>query len=175
MRDDIREELREELRDFEARHDYAEMFLDSSIALQIKALRLQRGWSQEELADHSEMHQSQISAMEQVTFSSWTLKTLKQLARAFDLRLRLTFETFGTLVDEYADQSRQGWERPSFESDPAFSGKPAAPAAGGSNVLPFRTDQAVAAEEEPMPRRRGPRMADGGVQVDLSQTATGHG
>lgn len=120
MKDEMREKLRGEFRDCEARLDYADMHLDSSIALQIKALRLQRKWTQEELAKKAGMHQSQVSEMEQVTHSSWTLKSLKPLARAFDLRLHVSFESFGSLLDEYVNQSRTGWERHSFADDPAF-------------------------------------------------------
>lgn len=121
MKDEMRERLREEFQDYEARHDYADLHLDSSIALQIKALRLQRGWTQKELASRAEMHQSQVSEMEQVTHSSWTLETLKRVARAFDLSLKLSFESFGTLLYDYINQSGERHRRPSFEDDPAFS------------------------------------------------------
>jgi transcriptional regulator with XRE-family HTH domain len=116
-----REEFREELQDHEARHDYADMFLDSSIALQVKALRLQRKWKQRELASRADLHQSQISDMEQISHSGWTIETLKKVARAFDLTLRVRFESFGTFLDEYVEQNREGFERPSFDQDPAFA------------------------------------------------------
>jgi len=119
--DETREMLREEFREPEARHDYADMFLDSSIALQIKALRQQREWSQEKLAERSGLKQSQISAMEQVTFQSWTLRTLRKLARAFDLALTVRFESFGWLLDDTISGNRKKLERPSFEEDPAFA------------------------------------------------------
>ena len=119
-----REMLREEFRDPEARHDYADLFLDSSIALQIKALRQQRGWTQEELAQRAGLKQSQISAMEQVTFSSWRLKTLRELATAFDLTLAVRFESFGWLLNDALSTRREAPERPSFEEDPAFTAPP---------------------------------------------------
>lgn len=120
--ENTREALREEFREPEARHDYADMFLDSSIALQIKALRQQRGWTQEELAERASLKQSQISAMEQATFSSWTVKTLRKLAKAFDLALTVRLESFGWLLDDALSVSRKELERPSFEQDPAFNG-----------------------------------------------------
>lgn len=119
--DETKEMLREEFREAEARHDYARLFLDSSIALQIKSLRLQRDWTQKELAEEAGLHQSQISKLEQISSSSWTLETLKKLAKAFDLRLRVSFESFGTLLDEYVSQNRERFERPSFANDPAFA------------------------------------------------------
>lgn len=126
MTDNMRAELKEEFMHPEARRDYAEMFLDSSIALQIKSLRLQRGWSQEKLAEEAGLHQSQISKYEQVTHSGWTLETLKKVAKAFDLSLRVSFESFGTLLDEYVKQSRSHLERDSFADDPVFHGQPEA-------------------------------------------------
>lgn len=120
--DEMRDSLREEFQEPEARRDYAEMFLDSSIALQIKALRQQRGWTQQELAARAGLKQSQVSAMEQASFSSWTLRTLRKLAKAFDLALTVRFESFGWLLDDALSSSREALERPSFAADPAFAG-----------------------------------------------------
>lgn len=113
--------LLEECKDPDARRDYAEIFLDSSIALQIKALRLQRGWSQEMLAEKAGMKQSRISAMEQANYSSWSITTLRRLAHAFDLALVVRFESFGALLDDVTSVSRAALERPSFVDDPAFN------------------------------------------------------
>ncbi len=115
-----KEMLRSEFHDPEARHDYADIFLNSSIALQIKALRLQRGWSQETLAEKAGMKQSRISAMEQATYTGWSLRTLRRLAKAFDLALEVRFESFGTLLNEATSVSRDTLERPSFSNDAAF-------------------------------------------------------
>lgn len=60
--------------------------------------------------------------MEQVDYSSWSLSTLKRLARAFDMRLRVTFESFGSLLEDYGQLGREALERPSFKDDPAFKG-----------------------------------------------------
>jgi transcriptional regulator with XRE-family HTH domain len=115
-----KEALRSEFHDPEARHDYADIFLNSSIALQIKALRLQRGWSQETLAEKAGMKQSRISAMEQATYTGWSLRTLRRLAKAFDLALVVRFESFGTLLNEATSVSRNALERPSFSNDTEF-------------------------------------------------------
>jgi len=116
-----RDTLREEFKDPIARHDYAQIFGDSSIALQIKSLRLQRGLSQEELAALAEMKQSRISAMEQASYSSWSIRTLRRIAKAFDVALVVRFESFGRLLDYVtAPDKRKALERPSFPDDPAF-------------------------------------------------------
>lgn len=118
--DDIKEILAEEFKDKEARSQYAEDFLNSHIALQIKTLRQQRGWSQTQLAELAGKHQSQISAMESVDFSAWKISTLQKLAEAFDLALTVNFESFGNFLDEATRLGREDLERPSFADDPAF-------------------------------------------------------
>lgn len=117
-----RQRLLDEFHDPEARREYAEDFLDSSIAFQIKALRQQHDWTQQDLADRAEMKQSRISAMEQVDYSRWSLKTLRRLAEAFDLALVVRFESFGALLDDIVGLSRKSLERPSFDDDPVFHG-----------------------------------------------------
>lgn len=109
-----------EFKDQEARRDYADSFLSASIALQIKVLRQQRGWSQKKLAERAGMKQSRISALEDVDYSSWSVTTLRRLAEAFDLALRVEFNSFGELLDEVDNLSRKALERPSFDEDDAF-------------------------------------------------------
>lgn len=118
--EEIRKSLADELKDPEARRDYSDEFLSSYIALQIKTLRQQRGWSQAELARRSGLKQSRISAMEQADYSSWNLRTLQRLAAAFDLAFVAGFESFGRMLDSMTSISRASLERPSFGEDPAF-------------------------------------------------------
>ncbi len=92
--------LREEFQDKEYRHAYADEFLNSWIATQVKVLREQRGWTQEELASEVGMKQSRISLLENVHYSAWSLNTLKRLAQAFDTILKVSFETFGTRLTD---------------------------------------------------------------------------
>jgi len=115
-----REALIAEFKDPEARRDYADSFLDSAIALQIKALRLQRKWSQKELAERAGMKQSRISAMERADYSRWSLSTLRRLAYAFDLALEVHFESFGTFLDNTLSLTQERQERCSFSDDPVF-------------------------------------------------------
>ena len=139
--DNIREVLRQEFKDKEARHDYADEFLNSYIALQIKTLRLQRGWSQKELGKRAGMKQSRISAMEQADYESWSVQSLKRLAQAFDIALAVHFESFGEFLGQMTSLSRAALERPSFEDDPVFraDAEVNAGSAGDSMaVVPFR-------------------------------------
>jgi len=110
----------EEFQDEEARHIYVDEFLNTKIATQIKVLREQRGWTQGELAKRAGMKQERICLLEDVNYSAWTLSVLRRLAQAFDLRITLTFEDFGSFLEEFAGFNRESLERISFSGDPVF-------------------------------------------------------
>lgn len=84
------------LGDKEYAHTYMESAVDSRIAMQIKALRDQNEWSQERLGAETGMKQERISVLESVNYSSWSIATLRKLARAYDLVLNVSFEEFDT-------------------------------------------------------------------------------
>ena len=117
---DVVDRLKKDFSDPEYRHIYDEGFLNSSIATQIKVLREERNWTQALLADSSGMNQSRVSELEDVNFNSWTIRTLRKLARAYDLRLKISFEEFGTLLHDFRNLNRAGLTRRSFASDPEF-------------------------------------------------------
>ncbi len=106
--------------DAEYRYAYAEDFSNTYIATQIKVLRDQRGMTQEGLAEAIGTKQSGISRLENVNYSSWKTETLRKTARALGVRLRISFETFGSLLGEDAEFSRESLKRPKFEDDLAF-------------------------------------------------------
>lgn len=124
---DLADKLKKAFKSKEYRHAYADEFLNTSIATQIKALREQeqRKWTQAELGSrvNPPMKQTRISVMENVNYSSWSINTLRKLAEAFDLRLRVSFESFGSLVEEIEQFNRKALERPSFDDDPVFAGR----------------------------------------------------
>ena len=112
------------MRDFynsEFRHEYTDQFLQIRVASQIKALREQRGWTQQYLAERSNMKQSRISAMEDVHYSSWNVRTLRRLARAFDVALNVEFKSFGArLLEDMEPFGREALEAVPFDEDPVF-------------------------------------------------------
>jgi len=108
------------LNDKEYRHTYANERLNGLIATQIKVLREQRVWRQEDLAANAEMHQPMISRYENVNYSSWSIKTLKQLALAFDVILEVKFRSFGDMVRGVDEFSRESLQVPKFSDDPFF-------------------------------------------------------
>lgn len=116
----ISDALRVEFRDPEYSEGYAESFLNSYVATQIKVIREQRGMKQSDLARQVGTTQTAISRIENVNYSSWNIKTLKKLARAFRVRLMVSFETYGTLVDEIGRFNREALQRTERDRDPGL-------------------------------------------------------
>jgi transcriptional regulator with XRE-family HTH domain len=115
--------LLDKFHDFVYRHTYIDEFVDAYIATQIKVLREQRDWNQTVLAEKAGLHQSQIVTYEDVNNASWTLRTLKKLAKAFDLVLVVRFESFGKVLPEIGHLERERLIRESFSDDPVFSSR----------------------------------------------------
>lgn len=109
--------LRRSFRDDEYRYGYVESFLDAFIAAQLRALRLQRGWEQEDVAKRMGTKQSAISRLENVNYSSWSISTLKRLAKVFGVRLKVSFEEFATLPTDIENFKTSALERRQFEHD----------------------------------------------------------
>jgi transcriptional regulator with XRE-family HTH domain len=130
--------IREEFEDEDARYAYVEAHLNASLAAQIKALRGER--TQEELASMAGTKQSGISRFENANHSEWKTETLRKLARAFGLRLRISFEEFGTLIPEIENFKDAVLKRRRFENDPVFGTAneqppgPQAPAGGNEKA-----------------------------------------
>jgi transcriptional regulator with XRE-family HTH domain len=109
--------LRKNFRDREYAEEYAKSFLNAYVATQIKVIREQRRLTQAELGDHIGTTQAGVSRYEDVNYSSWSLRTLMKIARAFDVRLSVSFEPYGTLPDEVVRFDRAALERESREED----------------------------------------------------------
>lgn len=129
---DVVDRLKKDFKDSDYRHIYGEGFLNSSIATQIKVLREEREWTQARLAEEAGMNQSRISELEDVNFNSWTIRTLRKFAKAFDLRLKISFEEFGTLLHDFKGLNRKSLSRKSFAVDPAFKEPQPEPALKGT-------------------------------------------
>ena len=80
--------------DAEYAHAYIDELQDQMIAAQIRVIREQRGWSQEELGERAGMAQARISLLESGDYSAFTVATLRKLARAFDVGLNVCFAPF---------------------------------------------------------------------------------
>lgn len=120
---EYQDQLKGEFRDEEYRYSYAEDFLNTWIATQIVTLREQREWNQAQLGELIGTKQPGISRLENVNHSNWKVDTLKRLARALGVRLNISFETFGTLIEQDEKFGREYLKRPKFEDDQAFAPK----------------------------------------------------
>jgi len=110
--------------DREARYGYMDDYLDSYLGMQIRVLRESREWTQTELGDRADMKQTRISLLESMNYSDWSLDVLRRLAKAFDLRLVVKFEDFGSFIPEFfEDFDRQNLRRRPFDKDLVFSKK----------------------------------------------------
>jgi transcriptional regulator with XRE-family HTH domain len=132
-------DLKENFGDPEYRQAYAEDYLNTWVATQIQVLREQRDLSQEEFAELIGTQQPGVSRLENVNHSSWKTETLKKIANALGVRLKISFETYGTLLYEATSFSRDYLERPTFDKDPVFTGeltvKDIGISAGDPNVI----------------------------------------
>jgi transcriptional regulator with XRE-family HTH domain len=117
---DLRSNLRQDFHDRDFRHVYADESLNTYIATQIKVLREQQELTQKDLATLTGMAQPRIAVLEDMNYSSWSINTLRRLARAFDLRLSVRFEAFSSLIPELETFGRPALERAKFSDDPFF-------------------------------------------------------
>jgi len=98
-----------------ARHAYVQAEIITSLAHQIKAIRLQRDWTQKELAQKLGTSQTVISRLEDPSYGKYTLKTLLELSHIFDTGLKVQFVPFLSMLSEtYVP-------RPSEREVPAFN------------------------------------------------------
>jgi transcriptional regulator with XRE-family HTH domain len=109
--------------DVEGRYAYVDALSNAFVSAQIKALREDRELSQEELAGLIGTKQSGISRLERPDYSTWKVETLRKLARAFGVRLRISFEEFGTIVDDLSSFDPEKLSPKRFEDDRAFKTK----------------------------------------------------
>ena len=114
------EQLKKDLEDEEARYAYTDTVTNAFVSAQIKALREERGFNQEELAALIGTKQSGISRLEKSDYSAWKVETLRKLAKALGVRLRIRFEGFGTLVEEIKGFDDSNLLPKKFEDDPVF-------------------------------------------------------
>ena len=113
------EALRKELiADEDYCYGYAESFLNTWVASQIRIIRQDRGMTQQDLADAIGTKQTGISRFENINYSSWKTDTLRRIARALRVRLKISFEPFGSLLDDAAVLGPEALKRVPREEDP---------------------------------------------------------
>jgi transcriptional regulator with XRE-family HTH domain len=80
--------------------------------------------TQGELAERLGTQQPGIARLENVNYSAWKVETLRKLARALNVRLKITFEEWGTLPSEIENFRKDALKRAPFLKDPVFCPQP---------------------------------------------------
>ena len=105
------------LKDKEYRSGYVESAVTIGLPFQIRALRKQHNLTQEKLASLMGKKQNVISRLEKDTYGRFSLKTLFELASAFDVALLVKFVPFSKFLHEQEDRSPAGLSARSFEQE----------------------------------------------------------
>ncbi len=116
-----KEKLLENLKDKEYRKAFVESHINNGVAFQIRTMR--GDLTQEDLGKLAGMKQTQICRLENPNYGSFTLKTLKEIAAAFDVALIVRFVPFSELVKWDLNLSAQTLLVESFDKDPYFQEK----------------------------------------------------
>ncbi len=90
------------------------------VPFQIRALRKQRGWSQEELAECSRLTQGVISRAEDSDYGNLTVNTILKIADGFDVAFVGRFAAFSELDEWFIDLSERTVQIPNFEEENRF-------------------------------------------------------
>jgi transcriptional regulator with XRE-family HTH domain len=110
------EQIWDSFGDEEYRREFADD-VGTGLAFQIRMLREKNGWTQTELASRIGSRQETISLWENPNYGKYTLKTLKSLARAFDLVPVFRLGAFGELVEWNVNLSPDRIAPPSFDEE----------------------------------------------------------
>ncbi|GEM_PF-1116264 len=95
------------LKEREYRREFLSEQVKTILAAQIRMLREERGWSQEELARRSGTAQEMISKWENPDYGKYTNSTLLKLADAFEVAVITKFATFSELTAWLASLSKE--------------------------------------------------------------------
>lgn len=101
----------------EARDAYVRAEVATALAHQVRAIRLQRSWTQLDLAKKLGTTQAVVSRLEDPSYGRLSIKTLLDLARVFDAGLRVQFVSLITMLHETYKPKADLRHVPSFEEE----------------------------------------------------------
>ena len=104
----------------EARQEFVAATIRNRLPAQIREIRRQRKWTQKHLAELAGMRQPAIWRCESMGYDQFTLSTLKAIAAAFDVGLKVEFVPFSELVHNAANPEIYGLNVPSHDLDMGF-------------------------------------------------------
>jgi transcriptional regulator with XRE-family HTH domain len=113
------EQMWESLGDPEFRKQLIDEHINVGVAFQIRSLRDRQKLTQAKLSEllGDKRKQPLISEWENPNYGKYTLATLKDLAKAFDVGLLVRFVPFSTLVDWTVDLTSNAIAPPSFSEE----------------------------------------------------------
>ncbi len=123
--DNQREQIWRSLDDPEYRHQFVDEGISVGLAFQIRALRNKQQLTQDELAGKMTSRQPAVSSWENPNYGKYTLKTLKDLAKAFDVGLLVRFVPFSELVDRGINLTSDAIAPPSYTQELQGRARPA--------------------------------------------------
>ena len=100
-----------------ARDAYVQAEVVTALTHQIRSIRMQRGWSQKDLAQRLGTPQAAVSRLEDPSYGRFSVKTLFDLSRVFDTGLQVSFVSFVTMLADTFKPSFKTREVPSFEEE----------------------------------------------------------
>src|SRR5207253_5241953 len=93
-------------------------YIKNGVPYQIRSLREQRGWTQGYLGETAGKRQHGISRLEDPRYGSkLSIKSLLEIASAFDVALLIKFVPFSKLLNEYDDVSPEALSANSIEDE----------------------------------------------------------
>lgn len=108
------EQMWESLHDPDFRKQLIDEHINVGVAFQIRGLRNRQKLRQEDLAKLLSVKQPLVSAWENPNYGKYTLSTLKDLAKAFDVGLLVRFIPFSALVNWTLNVTPDGIAPPNF-------------------------------------------------------------
>jgi transcriptional regulator with XRE-family HTH domain len=115
-----REDLIADLLSKKFRDAFVSSRVSNTLALQIRAMREERGWSQAHLAKLLGTSQNAVYRLESPQYGRYNITTLRRLASIFDVGLAVWFIPFSKLVDRVMNLSTEDILVPRFDDDPGF-------------------------------------------------------
>jgi transcriptional regulator with XRE-family HTH domain len=127
------ERLWASFKDAAFRHSWVESSIKNGVAFQLRSLRKAKGWDQKRTAEMvmgDPKLQSMVSRYENPDYGKYTLRTLMDFAKAFDVALVVRFVPFSKLL-----RMESEWENESL-SVPPYAEDQCSPPFGNANTNP---------------------------------------
>lgn len=113
----FRKHLWQNLKNRVFRSEYVAENAKTGVAMQIKAMREARNWSQADLAERANKAQSAIARLEDPDYGRFNIQTLLEMAAAFDVWLSVEFVPFSIGLQRTVNRSRAALAAISFVDD----------------------------------------------------------